>query len=120
MTRIAIILGSTRPGRKGGDVARWVHEHASRRDDAEAAGFVGYGSAGGVRAVEHLRGVMAEMQIADVRAQAMLSRTARDGDGIWAWDTGRRALPCFAGPGGRWGSDSNEVPRSAPRSSYVS
>lgn len=145
MTRIAIILGSTRPGRKGGDVARWVHEHASRLDDAEfvlvdvgdfnlplqdepvppamgqytrphtlawaeaikgfdgfifvtaeynhsipgalknaidflyaewnnkAAGFVGYGSAGGVRAVEHLRGVMAEMQIADVRAQVMLS-----------------------------------------------
>jgi NAD(P)H-dependent FMN reductase len=39
----------------------------------KAAGFVGYGSAGGVRAVEHLRVIMAELQIADVRAQVMLS-----------------------------------------------
>jgi len=39
----------------------------------KAAGFVGYGSAGGVRAVESLRLVMAELQIADVRAQVMLS-----------------------------------------------
>lgn len=39
----------------------------------KAAGFVGYGSAGGVRAVESLRLVMGELQIADVRAQVMLS-----------------------------------------------
>jgi NAD(P)H-dependent FMN reductase len=39
----------------------------------KAAGFVGYGSAGGVRAVEHLRLIMGELQIADVRAQVMLS-----------------------------------------------
>jgi NAD(P)H-dependent FMN reductase len=39
----------------------------------KAAGFVGYGSAGGVRAVEHLRLIMAELQIATVRAQVMLS-----------------------------------------------
>jgi NAD(P)H-dependent FMN reductase len=39
----------------------------------KAAGFVGYGSAGGVRAVEHLRGVMGEMQVATVRQQVMLS-----------------------------------------------
>lgn len=39
----------------------------------KAAGFVGYGSAGGVRAVENLRLVMAELQIADVRAQVALS-----------------------------------------------
>ncbi|WP_133128695.1 NADPH-dependent FMN reductase [Legionella nagasakiensis] len=39
----------------------------------KAAGFVGYGSAGGVRAVEQLRLVMAELQIADVRAQVSLS-----------------------------------------------
>lgn len=39
----------------------------------KAAGFVGYGSAGGVRAVEQLRLVMAELQIADVRAQVQLS-----------------------------------------------
>ena len=39
----------------------------------KAAGFVGYGSAGAARAVEHLRLVMAEVQIATVRAQVMLS-----------------------------------------------
>lgn len=39
----------------------------------KAAGFVSYGSAGGARAVEHLRLVMAELQIADVRAQVMFS-----------------------------------------------
>ena len=39
----------------------------------KAAGFVGYGAAGGSRAIEHLRGVMAEVQIADVRAQLLLS-----------------------------------------------
>lgn len=39
----------------------------------KAAGFVSYGSAGGARAVEHLRLIMAELQIADVRAQVMLS-----------------------------------------------
>ncbi|MBN1424518.1 NAD(P)H-dependent oxidoreductase [Candidatus Fermentibacteria bacterium] len=39
----------------------------------KAAGFVSYGSAGGARAVEQLRLVMAELQVADVRAQVMLS-----------------------------------------------
>ncbi|HYO94283.1 MAG TPA: NAD(P)H-dependent oxidoreductase [Polyangiaceae bacterium] len=39
----------------------------------KAAGFVGYGSAGGARAVEHLRLVMAELQVATVRAQVSLS-----------------------------------------------
>ena len=34
MTRIGIILGSTRPGRNGEQVARWVLEQASRRTDA--------------------------------------------------------------------------------------
>ena len=143
--RIAIILGSTRPGRNGGAVARWVSEIAKQRSDAEfelvdiqdydlplldeplppamgqygkehtkrwaakiasfdgfvfvtpeynhgpsgalknaidylyaewnnkVAGFVSYGSAGGTRAVEQLRLVMAELQIADVRAQVALS-----------------------------------------------
>src|SRR5712671_2321854 len=145
MLRIAIIIGSTRPGRKGDAVAKWAYEIAQRRRDAEfelvdikdfdlplldepmppimgqythdhtkrwsakiasfdayvfvtpeynhatsgalknaidflykewnnkAAGFVGYGSAGGVRAVENLRLVMGELQIADVRAQVQLS-----------------------------------------------
>ena len=145
MVKIAIILGSTRPGRNGEAVARWVHELASKRSDAEfelvdlkdfnlphldeaippamgayanphtlawaekiatfdgfvfvtpeynhstsgalknaidflyrewtnkAAGFVSYGSSGGTRAVEHLRLVMGELQVADVRAQVALS-----------------------------------------------
>ena len=145
MTRIAVILGSTRPGRIGAGVAQWVYENAALRDDAEyelvdvadyalplldepvppsmgrysrphtfawaekiasfdgyvfvtaeynhsipgalknaidylfaewnnkAAGFVAYGSAGGTRAVEHLRLVMAELRVATVRAQVALS-----------------------------------------------
>jgi NAD(P)H-dependent FMN reductase len=145
VTKIAIIIGSTRPGRNGEAVAKWVHEHASKRTDAQfelvdlkdynlphldeaippsmgqysqphthewaakiasydgyifvtpeynhstsgalknaidflygewnnkAAGFVSYGSVGGTRAVEHLRLIMAELQIADVRAQVALS-----------------------------------------------
>lgn len=137
--KIHIILGSTRPGRVGEGVAKWVHEVASKRDDVEyelvdiadfnlplldepmppmmnqytkdhtkvwsdkikeadafvfvtaeynhsisgalknaidylnlewrdkAVGFVSYGSAGGSRAVEHLRGVAGELHMADVR-----------------------------------------------------
>jgi NAD(P)H-dependent FMN reductase len=145
MLEIGIIVGSTRPGRKAEPVARWFHELATRRGDAnyqlvdlvdfelplldepmpptfgkytkphtlrwaakidaldgfvfvtpeynhaptgalknaidylyrewtnKAAGFVGYGSAGGVRAVEQLRLIMAEVQVATVRAQVALS-----------------------------------------------
>ncbi len=36
------------------------------------AGFVSYGSAGGARAVEHLRQVMGELQVTDVRPQVLL------------------------------------------------
>jgi len=39
----------------------------------KAAGFVSYGSAGGARAVEHLRGILAELQVATVRAQVMFT-----------------------------------------------
>jgi NAD(P)H-dependent FMN reductase len=145
MLKVAIIVGSTRPGRKADSVARWVHEIAKKRSDAsfevvdvadfklplldepvppamgqysqphtkawaakidsfdafvfvtpeynhstsgalknaidflfkewndKAAGFVGYGAAGGTRAVEHLRLIMAEVKVADVRAQVALS-----------------------------------------------
>lgn len=38
----------------------------------KAAGFVSYGGAGGVRAVESLRLIAGELQIADVRAQVVL------------------------------------------------
>ncbi|MCW8409589.1 NAD(P)H-dependent oxidoreductase [Legionella sp. PATHC035] len=143
--KIAIITGSTRPGRKNESVARWVYDLANGRNDAEfelidiaeyqlplldeamppslcqyshehtkkwaatiarfdafvfvtpeynhgtsgalknaidylykewnnkVAGFVSYGGIGGARAVEHLRLVMAELMIATVRAQVMLS-----------------------------------------------
>ncbi len=143
--RIAIIIGSTRPGRNGEAVAHWVANKAQSRTGAEydlvdladfslplldeavppslgqyanahtkawaakiaeydgyvfvtpeynhttsgvlknaidflyaewnnkAAGFVSYGSAGGVRAVENLRLIMGELQIADVRAQVAFS-----------------------------------------------
>ncbi len=143
--KIGIILGSTRPGRNGEAVAKWVHELASQRSDAEfelvdlldydlphldeavpasqgryasehtrtwaakvaefdgyifvtpeynhstsgvlknaidyvynewnnkAAGIVSYGGAGGARAAEHLRLILGELQVADVRAQVALS-----------------------------------------------
>jgi NAD(P)H-dependent FMN reductase len=35
MIKIAIILGSTRPGRNGEAVAKWVYEVAQKRSDAE-------------------------------------------------------------------------------------
>lgn len=145
MLRIAVIIGSTRPGRNGEAVARWVYELARKRVDAEfelvdikdfnlplldepvppsqgqytkehtkawaakidsfdayvfvtpeynhstsgalknaidflykewnnkAAAFVGYGGAMGTRAVEHLRLVMGELMVADVRAQVGIS-----------------------------------------------
>jgi NAD(P)H-dependent FMN reductase len=142
---IAIVVGSTRPGRSGGVVARWVHERAAARDDAtyelvdledaslplldeaipalmgryehahtqawaatvdrydgfvfvtpeynhttspallnaldfvygewnnKACAFVSYGTSYGVRAVETLRGVVGELQMADVRNQVRLA-----------------------------------------------
>jgi len=145
MLKIAIIIGSTRPGRNGEAVAKWVYEIAKKRHDAEfelvdikdfelplldepmppsmgqyskphtkrwaakinsfdgfvfvtpeynhgisgalknaidflfaewnnkAAGFVSYGSVGEARAVEQLRLVLAEVQIATVRNQVLLS-----------------------------------------------
>ena len=34
MLKVAIIIGSTRPGRKAEVVARWVYDIASKRSDA--------------------------------------------------------------------------------------
>ncbi len=48
-------------------------DYLYREWNNKAAGFVAYGSAGGVRAVEQLRLVMGELQVADVRAQVALS-----------------------------------------------
>jgi len=39
----------------------------------KAAAIVSYGSAGGARAAEHLRGILGELQIADVRTHVLLS-----------------------------------------------
>src|SRR5690606_41461130 len=39
----------------------------------KATGFVSYGSAGGARAVEHLRGILSEMQVAHVRNAVTMS-----------------------------------------------
>ncbi|MGM0835431.1 MAG: NADPH-dependent FMN reductase [Bacillota bacterium] len=39
----------------------------------KAAGIVSYGSTGGARAVEHLRGILGELMIADVRTHPTLS-----------------------------------------------
>jgi len=47
--------------------AEWNHK---------AAGFVSYGAVGGARAVEHLRVVLAEVHVATVRAQVLLSMMA--------------------------------------------
>ena len=48
-------------------------DYLYREWNNKAAGFVGYGSAGGTRAVEQLRQVMGELLVADVRAQVALS-----------------------------------------------
>ena len=48
-------------------------DYLYREWNNKAAGFVSYGSAGGARAVEHLRLVMAELMVVSVRDQVMLS-----------------------------------------------
>ncbi len=48
-------------------------DYLYREWNNKAAGFVSYGSSGGTRAVEQLRLVMGELQVADVRAQVALS-----------------------------------------------
>ena len=35
MIKTAIVIGSTRPGRKAEAVARWVYDIAKKRNDAE-------------------------------------------------------------------------------------
>lgn len=39
----------------------------------KAAGIVSYGSVGGARAAEHLRGILGELSVADVRVHPALS-----------------------------------------------
>jgi NAD(P)H-dependent FMN reductase len=48
-------------------------DHVYAEWNNKAAGFVSYGSVGGIRAVEQLRLIMSELQVATVRAQVALS-----------------------------------------------
>lgn len=48
-------------------------DYLSNEFNNKAAGFVSYGAAGGVRAVEHLRGILSEYQVAHVRNQVAMS-----------------------------------------------
>ena len=48
-------------------------DYLFREWNNKAAGFVGYGSAGGARAIENLRLVMGELMVADVRNHVLLS-----------------------------------------------
>lgn len=48
-------------------------DYAYSQWNNKAVGFVGYGSHGGSRAIEHLRGIAGELQLADVRESVMLS-----------------------------------------------
>src|SRR5260221_1222018 len=52
----------------------------------KAAGFIGYGYTMGARAIEHLRGVMAPVQVATVRPQVGLS-SLTDFDSATAFKT---------------------------------
>ncbi len=58
----------------------------------KAAGFVSYGSVGGVRAVENLRLIMGELQVADVRAQVAFS-LATDFENYSVFKPGAAHLP---------------------------
>lgn len=143
--KVAIIVGTTRPGRKADTVARWVHDIAAQREDAayevvdiadfalphldepmpaltgeysrphtrawaekmgsfdafvfvtpeynasipgvlknaidylgaewggKAAGFVGYGMEGGVRAVAHLRVILGDLKVSGVEPAVELT-----------------------------------------------
>ena len=48
-------------------------DYLDREWNNKAAGFVSYGAVGGARAVEHLRGILANVKVATVHAQVMLS-----------------------------------------------
>ncbi len=71
----------------------------------KAAGFVGYGSAGGVRAVEQLRLVMGELQVADVRGpgHALALHRFRELHRLQAGRFSREVRQCHARPAHRVG-----------------
>ncbi len=49
----------------------------------KAAGIVSYGGSGGARAAEHLRGILAELQVATVRSHVLISTYDDFNDGIF-------------------------------------
>lgn len=48
-------------------------DYLNREINNKAAGFVGYGGLGGVRAIENLRLILGELQVADVRTSVTFS-----------------------------------------------
>src|SRR5699024_1303628 len=54
-------------------VLKQVLDSAHVEWNNKAAGIVSYGSTGGARAAEHLRGILGELKVADVRKHPTLS-----------------------------------------------
>ena len=180
MLNVAIVTGSTRPGRHNDAVAQWVYGIAQARTDAEfefvdiadfklplldepvppsmgqymhehtktwakkiasfdgyvfvtpeynhgipgslknaidflnsewankAAGFVGYGAAGGSRAVEQLRLVLAELRVATVRAGVVTGRPSTRSTSVgvesawWTVTPGAERLRCVESTAVSW------------------
>lgn len=50
-------------------------DHAYSQYNRKPATFVGYGNAGGARAIEHLRGILAELQVASLKYTVHLGMT---------------------------------------------
>jgi NAD(P)H-dependent FMN reductase len=71
MLKFGLIVGSTRPNRFAEVPAEWVRAGATERRDQNA--FVGYGGAGGVRAIEQLRSVVIELQMAPIKHEVNIS-----------------------------------------------
>lgn len=88
------------------------HLYVEWRD--KAVGFVGYGVDGGVRAVEHLRGITAELGLASVgHAVALRLFEDFDGDGVVASARQTESLDRMLGDLTRWGEALRRM-RSAP------
>lgn len=60
-------------GEPGGDALKNALDYLRDEWNNKAAGIVSYGSVGGARATEHLRGILGELLVADVRVHPALS-----------------------------------------------
>jgi NAD(P)H-dependent FMN reductase len=54
-------------------VLKYAIDYLHRERGTKAAGFASYGAIGGTRAVEHLRLILGELSVADVRQQVAFS-----------------------------------------------